>query len=113
MTFFEKVEKLCAPLGLTVWSLAEQIGLSTSAPTGWKKSDFKPRAATLKKLSDYFNVPIEYFTDENFVLEQKERTPDSLQSERSNEFVQLFEKLTDEEKLNVVSLMKLLSSQRG
>jgi transcriptional regulator with XRE-family HTH domain len=67
MSFYEKLEQLCKNNGITVTSLANELGYSSSAGTTWKKSKGLPRNSTLKKVSDYFGVPIAYFTDDNSV----------------------------------------------
>ena len=67
MTFYEKVKNLCKLRGISITSLATELGFSKSTGTTWKKSNSVPRNSTVKKISDYFNVPITYFTDDNFV----------------------------------------------
>lgn len=63
MTFYKKLETLCRSKGITVTALASELGFSNSAGTTWKKAKGLPRNSTLKKISAYFGVPVEYFSD--------------------------------------------------
>lgn len=58
MTFYEKVKNLCEIKGISITSLAMELGFSKSAPTTWKNSDNLPRAATVKKVADYFGLTV-------------------------------------------------------
>ena len=63
MTFYEKVNALCLERGTSITAVAVELGYSQSAPTTWKNSKGLPRANTIKKVADYFGVPVSYFTD--------------------------------------------------
>lgn len=63
MSFYEKLEMLCKNRGITVTALAKELGYSSSAGTTWKKSKGLPRNSTIKKITDYFEIPITYFSD--------------------------------------------------
>lgn len=58
MTFYEKVKTLCEIKGISITSLAVELGFSKSAPTTWKNSDNLPRAATVKKIADFFGLTV-------------------------------------------------------
>lgn len=60
--FYDKFVALCAQKGESPSHVAEAIGLSTAAATGWKNGK-KPNDITLRRLSDYFSVPIEDLKD--------------------------------------------------
>ena len=62
MTFYEKVIGLCNEKGISPSALATAIGQTRAAATGWKQG--MPRATTIKKIADYFGVPVSYFVDE-------------------------------------------------
>lgn len=67
MSFYEKLEILCKNQGITVTALANELGYSSSAGTTWKKSKGMPRNSTIKKITEYFNVPITYFSNDESV----------------------------------------------
>lgn len=70
MSFYEKLEILCKNRGITVTALTKELGYSSSAGTTWKKSNGLPRNSTVKKISEYFNVPISYFSTDETVSPQ-------------------------------------------
>lgn len=70
MSFYEKLEILCKNRGITVTALTKELGYSSSAGTTWKKSNGMPRNNTVKKISEYFNVPISYFSTDETVSPQ-------------------------------------------
>lgn len=59
MTFYQKLETLCKNRGITITTLANELGFSSSAGTTWKKLKSKPRNSTLKKIADYFGIVID------------------------------------------------------
>lgn len=61
--FFTKVENLCLSKGTPITQMVTNIGLSSSNVTSWKNGSI-PRISTIKKIADYFNVPIEYFLED-------------------------------------------------
>ena len=58
---YEKVEKLCKEKGVSIYKAEKDMNLSPSAISKWKKS--MPSAKTLKLLTEYFDVPVEYFLE--------------------------------------------------
>ena len=62
-TFFKKMEKLCGEKGISLTALCREIGINSSAVTSWKKGAV-PQNRTLRKICDYFNVPMSYFDDD-------------------------------------------------
>ena len=61
MTFYEKLNNLCINQGTSVTALAVSLGYSRSIATTWKNSKGMPRANTVKKIAEHFNLPISYF----------------------------------------------------
>ena len=62
---YEKVEKLMEEKGVKVADVAKATGISSSVFTDWKKGRYTPKADKLYALAQYFDVPMEYFFDEN------------------------------------------------
>ena len=66
MFFYDKVNELCREKGISITTLAIELGFSKGTPTNWKKMTTPPRAENVKKIADYFGVPVSYFNaDEN------------------------------------------------
>jgi transcriptional regulator with XRE-family HTH domain len=61
MAFYEKLNHLCIKNGTSVTAVAIALGYSRSVVTTWKNSSGMPRSKTVKKIADYFEIPIEYF----------------------------------------------------
>lgn len=61
MTVLERVQKLCKQHGIGIAKMERDIDLSKGASYKWKTSD--PSMDTLKRLAEYFNVPVDVFTD--------------------------------------------------
>lgn len=49
---------------LTDYRVSKDTNITKSTFTDWKNGRSNPKIDKLKKLSDYFNVPIEYFLEE-------------------------------------------------
>ena len=64
-SFYDKVKALCREHGISITRMAENLGFSKTTPTWWKGLKTPPRAETVKKVADYFKVPISYFDEES------------------------------------------------
>lgn len=63
MDFYEKVITLCKERGVSRSKMADDIGISRSTPKDWENGKATPRYDTLKKLANYFGVPVTYFSE--------------------------------------------------
>lgn len=64
---YEKYKALLEKNNETSYQVAKKTGIRQTAFSNWKAGRSKPSVNSLKKLSDYFGVPMEYF------LEDKEK----------------------------------------
>ena len=60
MTIFERIETLRKSRKISQGKLEKELGFSNGSISKWKTS--MPNAERLQKLSDYFNVSLEYLT---------------------------------------------------
>lgn len=60
---YETVEKLMKARGISAYRLAKETGLSTSMLSNWKAGRYSPKADKLKKIADYFHVPVSLIID--------------------------------------------------
>lgn len=58
---YQKFESLLKARGITAYRVAKDLGLSPTVFSDWKSGKSKPKIEKLKKIADYFEVPIEYF----------------------------------------------------
>lgn len=63
MTVFERIESLRNKAGISQGKLEKELGFSNGSISKWKNSI--PNPERLKKLSDYFNVTVEYLMTGN------------------------------------------------
>ena len=71
MNFYEKFMALCAEKGISRSKMADEIGISRSTPGNWKDGKDSVRHETVKKLTDYFGVPVTYFTESTNTVESQ------------------------------------------
>ena len=62
---WDKFKKLCDEKGLKPNNVAKEIGIASGTITNWKNGKGTPKIDKLKKVADYFNVPLYYFLNEN------------------------------------------------
>lgn len=58
--FFDIFYDLCKENGVSCKKAAEEIGLSNSITTKWKKTGATPNTETLNKIAKYFHVSVDY-----------------------------------------------------
>ena len=62
---YEKYVVLRDKKGVTDYRVASETGITKSTFTDWRTGRSKPKTNKLAILGKYFEVPIEYFLDEN------------------------------------------------
>ena len=87
--FFQNFFRLCNSVNKKPSSVALDLGIAKSTVSRWKEGS-APHPATLQKLADYFNVPVESLTEE-----QKETAP-TVTDERALDMLSLLSRLTPE-----------------
>ncbi len=60
MTFYERFAELCRDNNVSPSAAAMAVGLNRSSVTRWKQKGYTPRQETVAKISDYFDVTVEY-----------------------------------------------------
>lgn len=95
--FYENVKHLCAERGIAITTLALKLGFSRSAPNAWRNMTNPPRAATVKKVAEYFKVSPESLTD----LTVRE-APSISRDAQTEEMMRLFERLSVMDKAKVL-----------
>lgn len=92
--FWDKYFALCSKIGKTPNAVAKEIGISSGTLTGWKKHNKVPLDMTIKKVADYFGVPISYFSEEDPETE-KAPMPNDIGEEN---ILRMYRSLSTEEK---------------
>jgi len=60
---YGRFEELLKAHGVTAYQVAKATDISTATLTEWKKGTYTPKIDKLKKIADYFNVPVTEFLD--------------------------------------------------
>lgn len=62
---YQKFDQLLKIHGTTVYRVAKSTGIPASTFTDWKNGRSVPKADKLRKIADFFEVPLEYLLDPN------------------------------------------------
>lgn len=62
---WDKFKKLCDEKGVKPNNVAKIVGIASGTITNWKNGKCVPKIDKLRKVADYFNVPLYYFLNEN------------------------------------------------
>ena len=68
---YELFEKLLNEKGVTAYRVSKETHIGASTFTDWKTGRSEPKIDKLKKIADYFQVDVSYFTSE-----KQENAPD-------------------------------------
>lgn len=109
--FYDIFSELCEARGISCKRATEEIGLSNSIATKWKKTGAIPQGETLNRIANYFNVSIEY-------LLGHEKTPTS-KDEREigfNDFTYAMynesKELTEEDREKLLAMARFLAHEQ-
>lgn len=58
---YQKYEKLKNERGITDYEVFKKTGISTATLSEWKKGTYQPKIDKIKKLAEFFEVPVTYF----------------------------------------------------
>ena len=92
--FWTVFSKLCAGRNTSASAVAKELGLSNSAATKWKKGSV-PSGAVLKKIADYFGVPVSVLLGGE--LPESDESDLSISAEKSEEIAELKKELEQKE----------------
>ena len=53
--------KLLEERGVSAYRISKETGLDVSTLSNWKNEHYEPKVDKIKKVADYFGVPITYF----------------------------------------------------
>lgn len=60
----DKIKELLKINGISQYRLSKDTGIAQSCISDWLNGRSKPKLDKLRKIADYFDVPIEYFLEE-------------------------------------------------
>lgn len=60
---YSKIEELMRKTGVSAYQISKDTNIPQSAFSRWRKGESNPSLKNIKILSEYFGVPVSYFTD--------------------------------------------------
>lgn len=118
MTFYEKLNHLCMRNGISITAVAVELGYSRSITTTWKNSKGMPRPNTIKKISDYFGVPVSYFYDNEEIKNAPEIKSDARENEEYTLFneqektiIRIFRETTESGRMRIIQAVMNISDE--
>lgn len=87
--------------GLSDYQVAEELGIARSTLSNWKSGKYNPKADKLKKIADFFNVPLEYLVNGNETLFDI-----AVKKTRQDKFVSLFNSLSPKDQDRIMLIME-------
>lgn len=127
---FNKIEELLKSHNMTLNKLSKTVGLPYMTLKNWKLRGSSPRLENVKKIADYFGVPVEYFfeddsenLDQNINIKITDSTLNNsevtgiknnfVSSKKQDEYIkkvsELMEEMTTEGKERMIDQAELLS----
>lgn len=104
--FMKRFELLCMDHGLSIRGACEEIGISVSASTNWKKGRF-PNAKTQAMIADYFNISV----DE--LMRPADSVKGAVISDDKIELVSNYTKLNEEDKKLIRRMIRALLKDKS
>lgn len=71
---YEIFEQLLHKYGLTEYKVSKETGVTQSTLSDWKRGRSTPKTENMKKIADYFGVPLSYLLTGKMKEEIKETT---------------------------------------
>ena len=62
MNYYQKVKELCQAEEISIFNLERKLEIGNGTIGRWEKGA-TPSIPTLKKIAEYFNVPLSYFME--------------------------------------------------
>ena len=110
MNFFEIYSELCASKGESANTVAKKLSIASGTVSEWK-SGRVPRNTTLKKISQYFEVSVDYLLGKT---DQKENPSDNsdLDEAKMREMCAVYSTLSPERQRQLDDYLAFLKSQQ-
>lgn len=127
---FNKIEELLKSHNMTLNKLSKAVGIPYMTLKSWKLRGSSPRLENVKKIADYFEVPVEYFfkddsenLDQNISIKITDSTLNnsevtgikSITSSAKDEYIkkvsELMEEMTTEGKERMIDQAEFLANK--
>lgn len=112
--FFDIFYDLCKKKGISCKKAAEDMGLSNSITTKWKKTGATPGGDTLQRIAEYFGVSIDY------LLGKEMKNTPATGGEREDvlddvdiAFYGEYKELTEEDRATIRDMVSVMRKRRA
>lgn len=105
--FYDIFLKLCNDREISPSAAALEMGFTKAANTKWAAGK-TPRDATLAKIAEYFNVPVDYLKGETDDRGQKNSPGQMTEAEIDNELVRIWNASSDEERGLILDMARMV-----
>lgn len=111
--FWEKFLSLCAQKKIKPNQVAQQLSIASGTVTKWKQGSH-PRDLQLKKIADYFGVPMSYFTEKEKPSDEGELSGNQISpnepklTEGEELMLQLFRQIPEDKQQTVLETIRLV-----
>ena len=99
---YEVYRKLLDEKGLKNADVARATGISNMTLSDWKRGKSVPKSDKMRKIAEYLNVSVEYLLDDDSI-------PEPNFSDEYTEIIELYSKLSDENKAAIMQIMRSLN----
>lgn len=99
---YEVYQKLLDEKGLKNADVARATGISNMTLSDWKRGKSVPKSDKMRKIAEYLNVSVEYLLDDDSI-------PEPNFSDEYVEIIELYSKLSDENKAAIMQIMRSLN----
>ena len=90
MTLGEKIKELRKNKGLSQEDLANKLNISRQAVSKYEKDINEPNIDTIKRISIYFNVCLEYLLNDDSSLDNKDESKNNISNKANNKNIVLY-----------------------
>lgn len=111
--FFDIFNDLCKRKGVSCKRAAEDIGLSNSITTKWKKTGATPTGETLERISKYFVVSIDYLLGTETEKAPTGSGERDILDEIDIAFYGEYKELTEDDKETVRDMVRVMRERRA
>lgn len=98
---YSNFEKIINAKGISAYKVSKETGVSTVTLSNWKKGKYTPKTDKLQSICDFLDV------DMGMIIEtqKKENVPKPESAIEHIQIISLYEKLTDEQKQAILTIM--------
>ena len=108
MEFVDRITDLLKRKGVSAAQMSRELDFSNAIFTQWKKNNTLPSTEKLLKLSDYFEVSLEYLVGRSSGVPSENRGIPL--SEDEQEMLNLYQQLPEEDKIKVINFSRVVTT---